>query len=777
MRVAWRPDSSDCALTATRFLAVLLLVIGAWGCTGAAFRAASKTACDPNDLSGCIIEDVRIRGNSSVASEDIKERLATTESSHVFGGALEHVPLLSIWDNLTVEYERFDRFVLERDLARVGRFYRARGFYEAQVRAGRVIKLDSGRVRVEIAVEEGIPIRIASVDLAWKDWRFSEDTREVTGAIADLKSRVAIGTVFDETTFETTKRQLLRAMTDRGFAYARVDAHANVDLPTHTVAIVFDLALGPRCEFGPITIEGLKDVPEGPVRASLGVASGQQYSTEALESAEYALASFGVFAAIEVRPRLSRAPPAGKCVVPVTLSVSEAELKMLRAGVGAEIGSRVEAHAIVGWENRNFFGGLRHFSGEIRPGVVFWPNQISDLFRIPMEVVPEVRLSFQLLQPNAIFHRMNAIFSGAFSLYCPLINCRPLNLTEQDLSDEARDAELKAQNLIGYRELSGRVGLDREFVNGKFYGAQFFNVKLYDPFSYNQETLPPGYSSVLVPYLETVATVDLRNGVGGTQNKVAPHSGIYLSADAQLAGGFMGGDADDFRIRPEARVYLPVSPRATLAFRLTGGFLFPRNYGGTLIAETPPLTPAQVVERARDLQILRLRGFFSGGQSSNRGYSYNQIGPNAPSDLVYPLTLQQQRERAALIKSGDRPPDIAQVPVGGLTLWEASLELRLPLWKELGGAIFADASDVTAELVQLRLTHPHFSVGLGLRYDTPVGPFRLDVGYRVPYLQVIGGQSAEGCSTNCPRVVQAEMPPSTFLGLPIAVAIAIGEAF
>lgn len=777
MRVTWLLGRSDRAGIAAMAAALALASMSATGCTGAAFREASRAACDPNDLSGCIIEDVRIRGNAEIASDDIEARLATTKSSHIFGGALEHVPLLSVWDNLTVEYERFDRFVLERDLARVERFYRARGYYEAQVRAGRVIRLANGHVRVEIAVDEGAPVRIASVELAWKDWRVSESTCDVTRAITELKSAMAVGAIFDEDAFEAMKRRVLRAMTDRGFAYARVEARASVDLPAHTAALVFELSLGPSCEFGPVTIEGLKGVPEGPVRASLGIAPGKLYSTEALESAEYALANFGVFASIEVRPRLSSAPPAGKCVVPVTLGVSEAELRTLRAGLGAEIGSRVEAHVMAGWEDRNFLGGLRQFSGEVRPGLVFWPNQISDLFRTPMEVVPEVRLSFQLLQPNAIFSRVNAIFSGAFSLYCPLINCRPLNLTEQDLSPEAQDAELAAQNLIGYRELAGKLGLDREFDNGKFYGAQFFNVKLYDPFSYNQDSLPPGYSSVLVPYLEAVATVDLRKGVSGTRSTVAPHSGVYLTADAQLAGGFLAGDADDFRIRPEARAYLPVSKRATLAFRLTGGFLFPRNYGGTLIAQTPPSTPAQVVERARDLQILRLRGFFSGGQSSNRGYSFNQIGPNAPSDLVYPLTAQQQRERASLIRAGERPPDIAQVPVGGLTLWESSLELRLPLGGKYGGVLFVDASDVTAELAELRLTHPHVSVGLGFRYDTPVGPFRLDVGYRVPYLQVIGQKSAGGCTTNCPRVVQEELPPSTFLGLPIAVAIAIGEAF
>ena len=40
-------------------------------------------------------------------------------------------------------------------------------------------------------------------------------------------------------------------------------------------------------------------------------------------------------------------------------------------------------------------------------------------------------------------------------------------------------------------------------------------------------------------------------------------------------------------------------------------------------------------------------------------------------------------------------------------------------------------------------TAPHLSCGGGARYDTPVGPIRLDIGYRIPGLQYPGGASFE----------------------------------
>ena len=64
-------------------------------------------------------------------------------------------------------------------------------------------------------------------------------------------------------------------------------------------------------------------------------------------------------------------------------------------------------------------------------------------------------------------------------------------------------------------------------------------------------------------------------------------------------------------------------------------------------------------------------------------------------------------------------------------------------------------------------TYPHLSPGIGLRYATPVGPVRLDVGYRVPYGQELGQRQLpedKGSQTN-------------ILGLPIAVQFGLGEAF
>jgi outer membrane translocation and assembly module TamA len=76
--------------------------------------------------------------------------------------------------------------------------------------------------------------------------------------------------------------------------------------------------------------------------------------------------------------------------------------------------------------------------------------------------------------------------------------------------------------------------------------------------------------------------------------------------------------------------------------------------------------------------------------------------------------------------------------------------------------VFVDAGDVSRYRLNIRLLYPHLSVGLGVHYNTPVGPIRLDVGFPIPPLQVLD-----------PNASAAEKSRDGIL----AVSIGIGEAF
>jgi outer membrane translocation and assembly module TamA len=105
-----------------------------------------------------------------------------------------------------------------------------------------------------------------------------------------------------------------------------------------------------------------------------------------------------------------------------------------------------------------------------------------------------------------------------------------------------------------------------------------------------------------------------------------------------------------------------------------------------------------------------------GGSESMRGFSINQAGPRDP-DTGY--------------------------PVGGNGLFLNSFELRSAFaQRRLGVVLFEDAGNVYESIRRMRLLKFHQSspedfdytsnaVGLGLRYKTPLGPIRFDVGYNL----------------------------------------------
>jgi outer membrane protein insertion porin family/translocation and assembly module TamA len=375
-------------------------------------------------------------------------------------------------------------------------------------------------------------------------------------------------------------------------------------------------------------------------------------------------------------------------------------------------------------------------------------------------VLPQLRLRFDLRQPIPFDTRTNARLGGEFNLYNPVVS----------------ETIPKREYILGYQTYTGVFGFDRPFFDALVHLGLYFNVEFNNPFSYNENALPLGFDDVFIPSLQAIASLDLRRDAQGNRDAIEPNKGLYVKTDLQFAGRFLRSDADDIRVTPEIRGYIPISKKVTLALRWSTGFVLFNTYKITdkdsKGNEKPPreVCPGKLescpdTEQARKVQILDLRGYFSGGSNSNRGYSYRGVGPKAKVPSLFGV-------------NGLAPEDpLEAVAIGGLTLWETSAELRFPIALPLGGVVFLDASDVSSKSGDLRsilfFECPHLSAGFGLRYATPVGPARLDIGYRIPGMQVVGA-----CKDDELRNVPEEGVPEKLGGvLPIAVSLAIGEAF
>ena len=456
----------------------------------------------------------------------------------------------------------------------------------------------------------------------------------------------------------------------------------------------------------------------------------------------------GVFSSVSVQPELqppasNGAPASGqpRDVVPVEVKLQRSRFRSLKVGGGVQIDSqRADVHLVAGWEDRNFLGGLRSLQMEFVPGAVLFPTRLPDL-NAPEHLLPQARLRVEFRQPGFLEARMAGVLRAEAGLAPVLLS------TDQAPGDP----------ILGYRDLRASAGLERSLF-WRLNGTLSQNVQASDPFTY-VGTLDPDLKTVVVSYPELLLRLDARN------DRLEPTSGVYASTSLQLAG-LGGGDAHDLKVQPELRGYVPLG-RLTLAARGTFGFLFAQNYGDTVA--TNALTGVGGTSRrdwVRDIQLMFLRGFFGGGPGSNRGYGQREIGPHGAVPFYNPG--QSSQDPSASCDSSQSSgtgavPSNCDLPLGGLSLWEASTELRFPLFGPLRGAVFVDTGDVSPYQLSLRWNHPHLSTGLGLRYTTPIGPVRFDVGYRVPGLQAPA--SAD------------EFQPDELFGLPLAISIGIGEPF
>ena len=58
-------------------------------------------------------------------------------------------------------------------------------------------------------------------------------------------------------------------------------------------------------------------------------------------------------------------------------------------------------------------------------------------------------------------------------------------------------------------------------------------------------------------------------------------------------------------------------------------------------------------------------------------------------------------------------------------------ELRVPVWKEIGAAFFVDGGNVFERVTQFDIGELRGSAGFGVRYRSPIGPVRLDLGFKM----------------------------------------------
>ena len=162
-----------------------------------------------------------------------------------------------------------------------------------------------------------------------------------------------------------------------------------------------------------------------------------------------------------------------------------------------------------------------------------------------------------------------------------------------------------------------------------------------------------------------------------------PGKGYILSGSIEDAGGVFMGDKDFIKGTATASFYHTFFERFVMELKGRAGWS--SSYGSS---DTVP-----IYER-----------FYAGGANTIRGYKERKVGPRDTG---------------------------SDEPIGGEALLLGNAEVVFPIYEKiLKGAVFYDVGNVWAKADDFLVGGGYKSgMGVGIRVNTPVGPFKLDYGY------------------------------------------------
>ncbi|MDF1505242.1 BamA/TamA family outer membrane protein [Roseisolibacter sp. H3M3-2] len=714
------------------------------------------------------VREVRFEGVRALEKDDLQEAIATRASACL---GLAFTPFCWISKSPYIYERRYlDRAELARDVVRLLVYYYRRGWRDAQVDTA-VTGDGEDAVRVTFRVTEGAPTVVRSI--AVNDPQRQPGERPRGRRREGRLVRPRPGEPLDLDRLDSTVVDLRGVYWERGYGDVRVDRPAvAVDSagPRQDSADVrIDVARGPLTPISAIQIVRtgeLREVSDQTIRNSLLIEPGDLFVRSRVARSQRALYESGLFRSALIDTAVARDAASGRTVCaqqsslggtvsdPVARAPGDSSKTLVVCVVE---GPKREARVSVGFSTADFGqveGRYTHnyWLGGAR--VLDVSGAVGNLGAEQLFNTPPFRGANGFnLNGNAAENLRRQ--SGRY--FAP---------TYQAGIDVRQRWFGSPRNTLGtgvfvHRRASPGVFVDRgQGANVSFTRALTPEVPISATYRFEVSRVDAGSVYFCVNFgvcddptinalqgQQRLSPLALTASINRADDPLFPTRGVLARFEAEHASGITASDFRYNRITAEASTYrrLPFR-RSVLALRVRGGW----------VDALPGTNAAVGVQRAAtdvDGQVLHPRKrFYAGGSQSVRGFGENQLGPRvltvAPSDIrgvdsvralpgggadtsfacPPPATLAQcfQQRRTAI--SDDR---FIPRPLGGTTLLEGNVELRFPVWRQLYGAVFVDGAMLGERtLRELGNGTAALTPGFGVRYLSPVGPVRVDLGIR-----------------------------------------------
>ena len=639
------------------------------------------------------VSEVAFQGNQSFPDDSLSRAIVTRETecrSVVF------TPFC--WAGADFAVQRF--YLPERDVPldrlRLEAWYYQRGFREISVDTLTSLG-EEGRATVSFIIDEGEPVIATRVDFEGGEGIIEDGLLE--GLPLQPGERLSI------LALDATRDTLERRLANRG--YGRVNVlrrHLIPAVEPHTALVTFDIDTGSRVRYGPIMVSGNSELSEATVLNTLQFSTGDLYSRDEVQQGQGRLFGLDIIRSASVTSDFQSDPDS---VIPITVNVVEGDAYRVRYGGGWTTAEcfGVEAQ----WAARNFVGGGRLLQVRGRVANVLTPQFQNVL--CPQGGTEEFgeltgTLSLDFAQPW-IFSTRNSFSTALF-------------IERQSLPDvfirEAVGVELALTRLIGPQTsftLSYRPELSRLDAAEVLFCTNLLVCSREDVSIWQEAN-----------WLAPIGVSFTRNLANNILN---PNRGYSVVLEVEHASQWTGSNFRYDRAIAEGTLYSGLGRSGVFAARIRGGWV------GAGAFEALLLTPGTF-----DLVHPQKR-FYAGGANSVRGFAQGRLGPRVltidPVRLLEPGTAGAGCNPSQLMDLSCDPASIKEGrfvprPTGGTRVLEGNLELRFPIGLNLEGVMFPDVGQGWGGRDEVDLSKLAVTPGVGVRYLSPVGPIRIDFGYR-----------------------------------------------
>lgn len=632
------------------------------------------------------INNITIAGNNYFDENEIKEIFNTRETPSRISKIFYNI----LGDKFGSKPEYYYPDIFEADLVSLRQLYNDNGFFDVEISESYLYNSDTTGVKLTVSLKENI--RTVIDNIVYKGIEGADP--KILEAI-QKDPLIQKGQPYQKNKINEEVYRILDIIMNYGYPFARILSDSSTAIryySSNKIEIIYTFDIQTQYKFGEININVSpyrKDITDNIVYKQLDFKKGEWISKNKISSSEKSLNKLSVFEAarIEVQPDSSNVI---KDEIPVKIMVRPRNKHELAPEIIiSDEDNTFNLGFGAGYTNHNFFGDARSFNSRLRFSTqsiqdwnfsrIFGKGGLSD-----PSLLGRVEIQLQLTQPSLFTKYLNGLWTLSFTadkknFYAVTIARNKISLINQF-----------ATYTTGFFEWT----LERSDVN---WLEDTLKVGL--GLSRLKEEEQPQFNSIFTFTLQRDKTNDIFSPTKGFFHVMSvEESGLLQKVFKNIQPTLPYTQFYKVTLLGKWYVDLSRTKFNIFATKLKAGFQ--EKYGES--------------KQNPNLRIPLNRRYFGGGSGSVRAWKTRTLGAM---------------------------PD-NEVALGGNFVFEGNNEIRVNHLRGLGklwfldlqnfwGVYFIDYGNVWRTINEFSLKDIAVDAGIGIRYDTFVGPARLDFGFRV----------------------------------------------